>query len=134
MTVILDTDDEEEGGGFTTKLKIHGNTEIETDNRWIVMFSPLLSKMFKAHINVEYCNSIKSIKYVCKYVSKGMVVFGDKTNERTNNEVIEYQFGAYNSSSEAVWRNLGFPIHERHPAVVHPSVHLGNGQRVFSQS
>ncbi|KAG8239155.1 hypothetical protein J437_LFUL018039 [Ladona fulva] len=30
-----------------------------------------LPKMFQAHINMEYCNSVKSIKYVSKYVKKG---------------------------------------------------------------
>jgi hypothetical protein len=60
-----------EAGGFTVTLKICSNTEIEINNRWVMSFSPLLSKMFEAHINVEYCNSAKSINYVCKYVNKG---------------------------------------------------------------
>ncbi|XP_075236541.1 uncharacterized protein LOC142333393 [Lycorma delicatula] len=37
----------------------------------------------------------------------------------------------YISSNEAVWRILSFPIHERHPTVVHLAVHLENGQRVY---
>ncbi|XP_058817140.1 uncharacterized protein LOC131680442 [Topomyia yanbarensis] len=37
----------------------------------------------------------------------------------------------YISSNAAVWRILGFPIHERHPTVSHLSVHLENGQRVY---
>ena len=41
------------------------------DNRWIVPYCSLLSKMFIAHINIEYCNSVKAIKYICKYVNKG---------------------------------------------------------------
>jgi len=51
---------------------------IVVDTRWIVQFSPLLSKTFKAHINIEFCNSIKSINNICKYVNKGsdMVVLG----------------------------------------------------------
>ncbi|GFT37609.1 ATP-dependent DNA helicase [Trichonephila clavipes] len=67
-----------EDGGKSVVLKIR-NIDIEVDNRWIVPYSPLLSKTFKAHINVEYCNSVKSIKYICKYVNKGsdMAVFGD---------------------------------------------------------
>jgi hypothetical protein len=44
--------------------------DIEIDNRWIVPYSPILSKTFKAHINVESCYSVKSIKYICKYVTK----------------------------------------------------------------
>jgi hypothetical protein len=105
------------------------DTAIEIDNRWVVPFLPLLSKMFEAHIDMEYCNSMKSIKYVCKYVNKGseMAVFGI-SNERTNNEVMRYQLGRYISSNEAVWRILGFPIHERHPTVVHLSVHLKKGR------
>lgn len=39
--------------------------------------------------------------------------------------------GRYISSNEAVWRILAFPIHERYPTVVHLSVHLENGQRVY---
>ncbi|GBN88403.1 hypothetical protein AVEN_123627-1 [Araneus ventricosus] len=36
-----------------------------------------------------------------------------------------------NDLNEAVWRILDFPIHERHPTVIHLSVHLENGQRVY---
>ncbi|GFU94212.1 ATP-dependent DNA helicase [Trichonephila clavipes] len=59
-----------EDGGKSVVLKVR-NIDIEVDNRWIVPYSPLLSKTFKAHINVEYCNSVKSIKYICKFVNKG---------------------------------------------------------------
>lgn len=53
------------------------NIVIKVDNRWVVPYSPLLSKTFKAHINVEYCNSVKVIKYICRYVTEGsdMAVF-----------------------------------------------------------
>jgi hypothetical protein len=124
-----------EDGGHTFNLKLRNNSqnrEIEIDNKWIVPYTPLLSKMFKAHINVEYCNSVKSIKYICKYVNKGsdMAVFGLKSENRTD-EITQYQMGRYVSSNEAVWRILNFSIHDRHPTVVHLSVHLENGQRVY---
>ncbi|GFV13168.1 uncharacterized protein TNCV_4071081 [Trichonephila clavipes] len=45
-------------------------------------------------------------------------------------EINQYQLGRYISSNEAVWRILSFPIHERHPTVIHLAVHLENGQRV----
>lgn len=108
------------------------NQDVEIDNRWIVPYSPLLSKVYNAHINVEYCNSVKAIKYICKYVTKGsdMAVFGVATANRLD-EVTQYQMGRYISSNEALWRILSFPIHERHPAVVHLAVHLANGQRVY---
>jgi len=44
-----------EDGNKSITLKIRNN-DIEVDNRWVVPYSPLLSKTFKAHINVKYCN------------------------------------------------------------------------------
>ncbi|GFY32140.1 helitron_like_N domain-containing protein [Trichonephila clavipes] len=119
-------------GGKSVILKVR-NIDIEVDNRWIVPYSPLLSKTFKAHINVEYCNSVKSIKYICKYENKGsdMAVFGVGNTAAPLDEINQYQLGRYISSNEAVWRILSFPIHERHPTVIHLAVHLENGQRVY---
>ncbi|XP_050065709.1 uncharacterized protein LOC126554705 [Aphis gossypii] len=116
--------------GKSTIVKLN-QQDIEIDNRWIVPYSPILSKTFKAHINVESCHSVKSIKYICKYVAKGsdMAVIGIGA-ENSNDEVTQYQMGRYVSSNEAVWRIFSFPIHERHPSVVHLAVHLENGQRV----
>ena len=117
--------------GRSTIVKVN-QQEIEVDNRWVVPFSPLLSKTFKAHINVEYCHSVKSIKYICKYVNKGsdMAVFG-VVAENSNDEVTQFQMGRYVCSNEAIWRIFSFAIHERHPTVVHLAVHLENGQRVY---
>lgn len=117
--------------GRTVTMKVKGK-DVLVDNTWIVPYCPLLSKVFKTHINVEFCNSVKSIKYVCKYVNKGsdMAVFGIVRPDRKD-EVTCYQLGRYVSCNEAIWRIFSFPIHERHPTVVHLAVHLENGQRVY---
>jgi hypothetical protein len=125
-----------EDGGITAKIKMRINNsiqEIEIDNKWVVPYCPLLSRIFQAHINVEYCNSVKSIKYICKYVNKGsdQAVFGLEKDGTAVDEIKHYQLGRYISSNEAVWRILDFPIHERYPTVVHLAVHLENGQRVY---
>ncbi|GBN59693.1 hypothetical protein AVEN_26111-1 [Araneus ventricosus] len=60
--------------GYTTVTNLRiGNKyhKIEIHNPWVVLYSPILSKMFQAHTNVEYCNSLKSIKYFYKYIYKG---------------------------------------------------------------
>ena len=56
--------------GFSFTMEKNENT-IEIDNRWVVPYSPLLCKACNAQINVEFCNSVKSIKYACKYIIKG---------------------------------------------------------------
>jgi len=56
--------------GHPTMIRTR-NDEVEIDNIWILLYLALLSKAFKVHINVEYCNSVKSIKCICKYVNKG---------------------------------------------------------------
>ncbi|GFR31324.1 helitron_like_N domain-containing protein [Trichonephila clavata] len=124
------------GQSFT---KYVNNADKDIHNRWVVPYSPLLSKTFNAHINVEFCSSVKSIKYICKYVNKGsdMTAFRiENTNVNAppvnnNDEITLYQIGRYICSNEAVWRIFGFQIHERDPAVIHLAVHLENGQYVF---
>ena len=112
-------------GGFTVEIN-----RVEVNNQWVVPFNPVLSRTFMAHINVELCNSVKSIKYICKYVNKGsdQAAFG---LENEWDEISKYEAGRYISSSEAAWRIFCFPIHERFPPVMHLSVHLENGQRVY---
>ena len=126
-------------GGFTATIRIKSNSgyqQIEVDNKWIVPYNPLLSKIFTAHINVEWCHSVKSIKYICKYVNKGsdQAVFNLHNTTPIIDEVQAFQLGRYISSNEAVWRILGMQIHERHPTVMYLSVHLENGQRVYFTS
>ncbi|GFT65251.1 ATP-dependent DNA helicase PIF1 [Trichonephila clavipes] len=80
-----------EDGGFSTVIKVR-HSEVVVDNRWIFPYFPLLSRIFCAHINVEYCNSIKSIKYVCKYIDKGsdMAVFVTSSDGNARNEAYQY--------------------------------------------
>ncbi|UYV71113.1 hypothetical protein LAZ67_8001784, partial [Cordylochernes scorpioides] len=115
-------------GGLTSSVNMRGVT-FEIDNRWIVPYNSVLLRAFDSHINVEYCSSVKAIKYVCKYINKGtdQAVF----SLHHLDEVTQFQSGRYISSAEAVWRILGFSIHERSPPIVHLAVHLENGQRVY---
>ncbi|XP_073505192.1 uncharacterized protein [Phyllobates terribilis] len=83
-------------GGFIAKLKmLVGSSlqEMEIDNRWVVPYNPLLSKIFQTHINVESCHSVKSIKYICKYVHKGsdQAVFELQKNGPIIDEVEAFQ-------------------------------------------
>jgi hypothetical protein len=109
-----------EDGGFTEKLKMKVGgecTEVEVDNRWVVPYCPILSNMFQAHISIEWCHSVRSIKYICKYINKGsdQVIFNVQGKNPVLDEVKAFQLGRYLCSSEALWRILNFPIHEWYP-------------------
>lgn len=109
-------------GGFT--FNVNG---VSIDNRWVVPYNPVLLRTFNAHINVEYCNSVNSIKYIWKSINKGL----DQATfalENRKDEVTTYTSGRYISSSEAVWHIHGFAIHEHYPTFLHLEIHLENGQ------
>lgn len=52
-------------GGAVETLGIY-----EVDNRWVVPYNPFLSAKYDAHINVEACVSVRSPKYLFKYLLK----------------------------------------------------------------
>ncbi|GFQ95331.1 helitron_like_N domain-containing protein [Trichonephila clavata] len=111
-----------DGGDVAPGRALESGKLEDVDNSWVVPYSPLLCRIFKAHVNVKYCNSVKSIKYICKCVTKGSdAAMFAVANEMPNklDEVTTYQQGRYISSSEAVWRLLNFPIHQKYPIVVH---------------
>jgi hypothetical protein len=63
-------------------------TRVDIDNHGVVPYSPLQCKIYKAHINVELCSSVKSIKYIYKYIHKDsdMAVFAVQ-NVNENDEI-----------------------------------------------
>ncbi|XP_039822604.1 uncharacterized protein LOC120684800 [Panicum virgatum] len=110
---------------------------VELDNRWVVPHNLEVLKKFQAHINVEACNQSYLIKYLFKYCNKGAVaarlgvaadtsaaIDNDINSSEGVDEIAEYIKSRYLSWCEAVWRLLGFEIHEKFPAVERLHVHL----------
>lgn len=77
-----------ENGGITAVIGRNKQTYI-IDNRWIVLYSPVLLKAFKEHINVELWCSLQAIIYIMKFINKGwntaILRLGD--TERNEDEV-----------------------------------------------
>ncbi|GFR19178.1 helitron_like_N domain-containing protein [Trichonephila clavata] len=126
------TAQERDDGNERERIRISQTREVRarhsTNNR-----ASLNRAAFSYDVSIDYsnyqCVVIGSMNSVCSHWSD-MAVIGIGA-ENSNDEVTQYQMGRYVSSNEAVWRIFSFPIHERHPSVVHLAVHLENGQRVY---
>ncbi|KAK9665592.1 hypothetical protein RND81_14G122000 [Saponaria officinalis] len=112
---------------------------VALDNGFVVPYSPKLLLKYRAHINVEWCNQSRSIKYLFKYINKGydrVTVHAShiRQNDQNPNQVDEiqrYYDCRYISPCEAIWRIFGFDIHYRTPPVERLSFHLPDEQSVF---
>ncbi|XP_031097006.1 uncharacterized protein LOC116001257 [Ipomoea triloba] len=111
---------------------------VQLDSRYVVPHNRYLLLKYKAHINVEWCNQSRSIKYLFKYVNKGndrvTAEFYRSTTDERSNEVVDeismYYNYRYVSACEAAWRLLSFDVQFRHPPVERLSFHLPDCQSV----
>ena len=82
-------------------------TDQTIDNRWVVPYNPYLLLKYDCHINVEICSSIKSVKYLYKYVYKGsdQVSVGVSTETNDNeDEISKFANARWVCAPEALWR------------------------------
>lgn len=110
---------------------------VRLDNRSVVPYNMSLLKKFQGHINVEWCNKTRVVKYLFKYVTKGKdrshVVFetikGEKVNANLKkrkevDEIQEYLDCRHLVPHEALWRLFEFPLHCKMPSVERLEIHL----------
>ncbi|XP_023737094.1 uncharacterized protein LOC111885033 [Lactuca sativa] len=114
---------------------------VSLDNRYVVPYNKILLKLYQAHMNLEWCNQLGSIKYLFKYINKGLdsitASFYDTKNNKKqhkeNNdrdEIVEYYNCRYISTCEACWRLFRYDIHYRTPPVERLSFHLQDKQPI----
>ncbi|XP_058807357.1 uncharacterized protein LOC131673409 [Phymastichus coffea] len=123
---------------------------IETDNSMVVPYNAFLLRKYRCHINVEYCASIESVKYIYDYIHKG----GDrarckvqkqnyqnepKCNDQLGNdedekiiynEIDTFIDGRYLSAMESAWMLCGLPLCDRSHSVERLAVHTENQQKI----
>ena len=69
-----------------------GVRNLDLNNRWVVPYNAFLSKKFNAHINLEACVSIKSVKYLYNYIYKGHDTAHIEINERIDYDELKKTF------------------------------------------
>jgi len=110
-----------------------GNTVLKNifyaDNRWVVPYNKYLSKKFQAHINVEICSTIQSVKYLYNYVNKGhdcatvRLRFPNQP-QNSNDEVDKFISCRYVSAPEVMWRLHERSLYDKSHTVERLPVHL----------
>lgn len=106
---------------------LRNNSTTTADNRWVVPHSLYLAAKYNAHINVEICNQVSSIKYVYKYVYKGhdcvQAYMGSNATEQQD-ETKSFLYARYISVAETCWRILSFSIHKEFLSCQRLDIHL----------
>ncbi|GKD31955.1 helicase [Tanacetum coccineum] len=113
------------------------------DNKHVVPHNRYLLLKYQAHINVEWCNRSKAIKYLFKYLNKGpdraTIVIQENVQQGQGmteqkvtvvDEIKNYLNCRYLAPCEAVWRIFSFDIHHSYPSVMKLNFHLQNQQPV----
>ncbi|KAF8115406.1 hypothetical protein N665_0027s0022 [Sinapis alba] len=121
------------------------NGNIRMDNQYVVPHNISLLRKYQAHINVERCYRTSAIKYLFKYITKGVdraTVSIEKKDSDGNgdgnvikkkelvNEIERFQQCRYISACEASWRIFAFPIHYNQPNIVKLPFHLHGQHRM----
>jgi hypothetical protein len=106
------------------------------DNRHVVPYNPYLLQKYACHANMEVCASIKSVKYIYKYIFKGhdsahIHVQRDGAKVLDQNGVQEYLNGRYVGSVEACWRLFKFEVQQQSHTVCRLPLHLPNEENVY---
>nr|GEV79602.1 hypothetical protein [Tanacetum cinerariifolium] len=112
-------------------------------NKHIVPHNRYMLLKYQAHINIEWCNRSKAIKYLFKYLNKGpdraTIIIQENVQQGHGmanqkvmvfDEIKNYLHCRYLVPCEAVWRIFSFDIHHSYPSVMKLNIHLQNQQHV----
>ncbi|KAF1860106.1 hypothetical protein Lal_00033700 [Lupinus albus] len=89
------------------------NLRVTIDNRWVVPYNPWLLLKYDCHINVEVCCSIKSIKYLYKFVYKGPDRVAMEVHRGINtDEIQQYVDARWKCAPEALRKIFGFNLYQ----------------------
>ena len=104
--------------------KKHLKNGVPFDNRDIVPYNPYLVRRFECHINVEIVGSLKSVKYLYKYLHKGHDRADLSMNSDNDDEISAHLDARYVGPAEACWRIFSCPLHGTSHHIERLAVHL----------
>jgi hypothetical protein len=99
------------------------------DNRWAIPFNPSLLMLYSCHINVEICSSIKTVKYLYKYIYKGSNGASYSIDKFDNGDKVVIDeikrfIDARCVTPQAAYQLYGFSLYQMYTFVLQLTVHL----------
>ena len=115
-------------GQFTAHVRGH-----EVNDSFVVPYNPILLQKYDCHINVEVCTTIKSVKYIFKYIHKGYehAHLEIREGQLYHDEILEFLNARYVGPHEAVFRILEYKLHDMSHAIQRLAIHLPLQQMVY---
>ena len=88
---------------------------------------------FNCHMNVEVCTTVKSIKYIFKYIHKGndAAHIEIRQNYLNHDEILQYLSARYVGPHQAVFRIMQYKMHDKSHIIIRLAVHLPLQQNVY---
>ena len=103
------------------------------NDSWVVTYNPHLPMKFSCHMNVEVCTTVKSVKYIFKYIHKGndAAHVEIRQNYLNHDEILQHLNARYVGPHQAVIRSMQYKMHEKSHITIRLAVHLPLQQAVY---
>eukprot|EP00794_Sanderia_malayensis_P021395 gene21395-biopygen17171 len=123
-------------GKTTAELQQH-----RVNNSWVVPHNITLLLKFDCHINTEVCTTIKSVKYIFKYIHKGNDMAQveireghqepDAHHDIVHDEIRQYLNSRYVGPHQAMYKLMQYEMYDQSHTIVRLAIHLPDQHTVY---
>ena len=106
------------------------------NDSWVVPHNPQLLMKFNCHMNVEVCTTVRSVKYIFKYIHKGndAAHVEIRQNYLNHDEILQHLNARYVGPHQAVFRIMQYKMHDKSHIIIRLAIHLPLQQNVHFQN
>ena len=106
------------------------------NDSWVVPHNPQLLMKFNCHMNVEVCTTVRSVKYIFKYIHKGndAAHVEIRQNHLNHDEILQHLNARYVGPHQAVFRLMQYKMHDKSHIIIRLAIHLPLQQNVHYQN